>query len=92
MSETAKAMSLPRKPISMIPAVGVTVAAVFELGACFLSTGHASSGHLGVILLAEMVLIAAAIAQWVMYFRRYIAWQIAEHLRNPQDKRSDLAK
>lgn len=86
-------MSLPRKPISLIPAVLATVAAVFELAACFfLASGHSTTGQMTIMLLAETVLIAAAVAQWVTYFRRYIAWQVDERLQDLQDHRVDVPK
>jgi hypothetical protein len=85
-------MSNPSKPISIFPAAAATAAAVFELAACFLTVrSHSSLGSLNVMLLAEMILIAAAIAQWVAYFRRYITQQIEERLPRPQDKRGDIS-
>jgi len=84
-------MSTPNKRIPIFPAVGATVAAVFELGACFILVRHSSSGLLTGMVLIEMFLIAAAITQWVAYFRGYIAQQIEERLPRPQDKSGDIS-
>ena len=78
-------MSTPTKPISMVAAIGTSAAAVFELGACFVLARQSSLGLLLVMLLAEMILIAAALSQWVAYFRGYIAQQIEERLKKPQN-------
>jgi hypothetical protein len=75
----------------MFPAIAATTAAIFELAACILTARNSSFGLLAVVLLAEMIIIAAALTQWVVYFRRYIAQQIEERLQKTRTNSGDIS-
>jgi hypothetical protein len=75
-------MNQPTKPLPIIAPILTTFTALAELAACFLMVRSAPMGRMTIVLLAEIILIAAAIAQWVQYFRAYVAQQIEERLRN----------
>ena len=78
------------KRLSVAAPVLATIAALAEFAACIFMAKGGSSGQLLTLVTAEMILIAAAIAQWVMYFRRYIDQKIEERLPGGQTERSRI--
>ena len=70
----------------MTGAILATLVALLDFAAClFMVRASASIGHLSVVVVAELVLIALAIAEWARYAQRYIARQIREQLDHSRE-------
>jgi hypothetical protein len=68
----------PRRKPSRFPAILFTVAAMCSLmtSLLMLTRGGASGGLLAFQLLTSALLVVAAIGNWVVYFRKWVDFEI----------------
>jgi hypothetical protein len=75
-------MTETKKPLSIAAANKATALALVDFAAClFMVRGTSPSSPLLaliVMVLAEVLLIALAVREWVLYFRLYVDRQIEE--------------
>ena len=80
-------MSKLKQPLPIMAPIIATSVALGDFAAClFMVCAHPSIGPLSFMILAELVLIALAIAQWVRYAQGYIARQVREQLDRPREE------
>ena len=78
-----------KKP-SMVSAILLTLAALLDLMASFLmAASNTKSELLMTFVLCEIILIACAIAAWIMYFKAYVNFAIEQNLREINKKSED---
>ncbi|NIP28616.1 MAG: hypothetical protein GWN67_28160 [Phycisphaerae bacterium] len=70
------------KAPSMLVAVLLTIAAVCSMMSFVLKATHGRSGGLLILMLITAgLMIFAAIANWVVYFRKYVDYKVENKLR-----------